>query len=84
MVTTKPFADITANSEFSGESEVLFMIGSIFCVKSIIRNNDYNVWIIKISLCSDNQHGLQEVLMNVKQKTANGETNLQTLGKILW
>ncbi|CAF5227030.1 unnamed protein product, partial [Rotaria magnacalcarata] len=22
--------------------------------------------------------------MNVKQKTANGETNLQTLGKILW
>ncbi|CAF3600794.1 unnamed protein product [Rotaria socialis] len=84
LVTTKPFADITANSEFSGESEVLFMIGSIFCVKSIIRNNDYNVWIIKISLCSGNQHGLEEVLTNIKQKTAITETNLQTLGKILW
>ncbi|CAF3410400.1 unnamed protein product [Rotaria sp. Silwood2] len=84
LVTTKPFADISAHSEFSNESEVLCMIGSIFRVKSIRHNNDNNVWVIQVSLCSEHQHDLKEVLMHMKQQTGSEETNLQTLGKILW
>ncbi|CAF4940366.1 unnamed protein product, partial [Rotaria socialis] len=30
LVTSKPFADVSSYSEFTGESEVLFMLGSIF------------------------------------------------------
>ena len=40
MVTTKPFADISKYSDFTDESEVLFMIGSIFRLKSINCNDD--------------------------------------------
>ncbi|CAF1531472.1 unnamed protein product, partial [Didymodactylos carnosus] len=84
MVTTKPFADISTDSEFSDESEVLFMIGSIFRLKSVNRNSNSKVWTIQISLCSEHQHDLEEVLMHIKQQTGSGETNLHTLGKILW
>ncbi|CAF4989686.1 unnamed protein product, partial [Rotaria socialis] len=44
IVTTKPFADISKHSEFSDEAEVLFMIGSIFRLKSIKRDEN-QVWI---------------------------------------
>jgi tetratricopeptide (TPR) repeat protein len=83
MVTTKPFADISAHSEFGGESEVLFMLGSIFRLETINRNND-DVWIIRMTLCSDDENDLKQVLMYMKQQIGNGDTNLQTLGKILW
>ncbi len=83
MVTTKPFADISGYSCFTSESEVLLMIGSIFRLKSINCNDDH-VWIIEMNLCSDNEFDLKQVLSHMKQKIGNGETNLQTLGKILW
>jgi hypothetical protein len=57
MVTTKPFADISKYSHFTNESEVLFMIGSIFRLKRIYLNDDL-VWIIEMSLCSDDEYDL--------------------------
>ena len=82
MVTTKPFADITQHSYFNKESEVLFMIGSILRLESISRNDD-EVWIIRMTLYSDNEHDLKQVLIYMKQQTGTGETDLQTLGKVL-
>jgi len=82
MVTTKPFADISKYSHFTNESEVLFMIGSIFRLESINCNDDH-VWIIQMSLCSDDEYDLQQVLLHMKQQIGNGETNLRTLGKVL-
>ncbi|CAF3017410.1 unnamed protein product [Rotaria sp. Silwood2] len=82
IVTTKPFADISKYSEFSDEAEVLFMIGSIFRLKSINRDKN-NVCIIQMTLCSDDEHDLKQVLMYMKQQTEGGETNLRTLGKVL-
>jgi tetratricopeptide (TPR) repeat protein len=84
MVNTKPFADISEYSHFTNESEVLFMIGSIFRLKNIYYNDTDNVWIIETNLCSDNEFDLKQVLLHMKQQIGNGETNLQTLGKILW
>ncbi|CAF2779085.1 unnamed protein product [Rotaria sp. Silwood2] len=84
MVTTKPFADISAHSDFSGESEILFMLGSIFRLDSIDRSKDGSVWIIRMTLCSDDEHDLKQVLVDMKQQLGTGEVDLQTLGKLLW
>ena len=83
MVTTKPFADISKYSHFVNESEVLFMIGSIFRLQSINYSDDH-VWIIEMRLCSDDESDLQEVLLYMKQEIENEETNLRTLAEVLW
>ncbi len=83
MVTTKPFADISKYSHFTDESEVLFMSGSIFRLKSI-NCNDNHVWIVEMSLCSDDENDLKHVILHMKQQIGDGETNLRTLGKVLW
>ncbi|CAF3583241.1 unnamed protein product [Rotaria socialis] len=82
IVTTQPFADISKHSEFSDEAEVLFMIGSIFRLKSIKRDEN-QVWIIQMTLCNDDEHDLKQVLTYMKQQIGSGETNLRTLGKVL-
>ncbi|CAF3856915.1 unnamed protein product [Rotaria sp. Silwood1] len=84
MVTTKPFAEISAYSEFSDESEVLFMLGSIFRLKSVNHNSNDQVWVISMTLCSENEHELKHVLIDMKQQLGSGETNLHTFGKLLW
>ncbi|CAF4208541.1 unnamed protein product [Adineta steineri] len=83
IVTTKPFANISKHSYFPDESEVLFMIGSIFRLNNINRNDD-QIWIIKMTLCNDDVHDLKQVLMYMKQQIENEETNLRTLGNVLW
>ncbi|CAF2895311.1 unnamed protein product [Rotaria sp. Silwood2] len=83
MVTIKPFADISKDSHFINELEVLFMIGSIFRLQSINCSDDH-VWIIEMSLCSDDENDLKEVLLHMKQQIENEETDLRTLAKVLW
>ncbi|CAF1296714.1 unnamed protein product, partial [Adineta steineri] len=83
LVTTKPFADISEHSYFPDESEVLFMIGSIFRLNNINRNDD-QIWNIKMTLCNDDEHDLKQVLMYMKEQIESGEVNLRILGNILW
>jgi len=83
IVTTKPFADIRKYSAYPDEAEVIFMLGSIFRLQSIDYNDDNDVWIIQMSLCSDEEHDLKQVLMHMKQQTGEGETDLRQLGKML-
>ncbi len=82
IVTTKPFADISSYSCFEDESEVLFMLGSIFRLDNITRDAD-QIWIIQMTLCSDSEHDLKEVLTDMKNQSGIGETNFHTLGKLL-
>ncbi|CAF1463345.1 unnamed protein product [Adineta ricciae] len=82
-VTNRPFADISKCSEFVNEAEVLFMIGSIFRLESI-ECDDLHIWVIKMTLSSDEEHGLKHVLMYMKAQIGTGETTLRTLGKFLW
>ncbi|CAF1452508.1 unnamed protein product [Rotaria sordida] len=84
MATTKPFADISSFSAYPGESEVLFMIGSIFRLNSIDQSSDDNIWIIQMTLCNENESNLKNVLLHMKDQLGTGETNLRTLGKLLW
>ncbi|CAF4193173.1 unnamed protein product, partial [Adineta steineri] len=37
-----------------------------------------------MTLCNDDEHDLKQVLMHMKQQIENEETNLRTLGKLLW
>ncbi|CAF4964940.1 unnamed protein product [Rotaria sp. Silwood1] len=83
VINTKPFADISQYSAFPNESEILFMLGSIFRLESVKRNSDDQVWIIRMVLSSDDEHDLKQVLMDMKEQLGGGETNLQTLGRLL-
>ncbi|CAF3832193.1 unnamed protein product, partial [Rotaria sp. Silwood1] len=82
-VTTKPFADISQDSEYPGESEILFMPGSIFRLESVMQSSENSIWIVRMKLCSDDDHHLKKVLTHMKQQLGNGHTNLQTLGRLL-
>ncbi|CAF4632731.1 unnamed protein product, partial [Rotaria sp. Silwood2] len=84
MAATKPFADISAHCEFPDESEILFMLGSIFRLTAIDRSESDQVSIVKMTLCSENAHDLKQILLYIKQQLGSGETNLRTLGKVLW
>ena len=83
VATAKPFADISSHSSFVDESEVLFMLGSIFRLNDIIREND-QIWTIRMTMCSDDEHDLKKVLIYMKNQDRKSETNLRTLGKLLW
>ena len=83
MVTTKPFANISQYSDFPEESEVLFMLGSIFRLEHIHCNDD-GIWIIRMTLYNDNEHDLKQILQDMKQQIGTGEITLRTLGNILW
>ena len=83
MVTTaKPFADISLYSCFTSESEVLFMSGSIFRLNDVSKGED-QIWRIQMTLCSDDEHDLKQVLTDMKNQNGMGETNFHTLGKLL-
>lgn len=83
VATAQSFADISVYSRFAAESEVLFMFGSIFRVNNICYGEN-QVWIIGMTLCSDNAHELKNVLEHIKNQNGSGETNLHTLAKVLW
>ena len=79
----KPFADISPYSCFKSELEVLFMLGSTFRLEDVTRGDD-QVWTVKMTLCSDDEHHLKQVLAYMKDQNGLGETNFHTLGKLLW
>jgi tetratricopeptide (TPR) repeat protein len=83
VVTTKPFADITWHSDFPIETEVLFMLGSIFRLNNMTLE-DNQLWIIQMTLCSDDEHDLRQVLTYMKNQNSNGETDLRILAKMVW
>ncbi|CAF2035287.1 unnamed protein product [Rotaria magnacalcarata] len=84
MATTKPFANITNISFFSNESEVLFMLGSIFRLQDNPFNQDGRVWNIKMTLCSEHEHDLKDDLEQLKSQSGIGETDYRILGKRLF
>ncbi|CAF3177036.1 unnamed protein product, partial [Rotaria sp. Silwood2] len=63
MAATKPFADISVHCEFPGESEILFMLGSIFRLTDIDRSESDQVSIVKMTLCSENAHDFKQILL---------------------
>jgi len=83
VAVSQPFADISAISRFPDESEVLFMIGSIFRLNGISYDSN-QTWAIQMTMCSDDEHDFKDVLAHMKKENGDGVTNARTFGKILW
>ncbi|CAF3594968.1 unnamed protein product [Rotaria socialis] len=78
LINTRPFANITAQSYFDLEQEVLFMAGSIFRLTSI--NDDGTLATIRMTLCSDSDNDLKDLY---EYKRKDHDESLTTLGHIL-
>ncbi|CAF4198327.1 unnamed protein product [Rotaria sp. Silwood2] len=79
-------ADVSALSYFKYESEVLFMLGSIFCLNEICHDQssaDATMSIIRMTLCSDHDNDLKQLYDHMKNEYHREETNLLSLGKVL-
>ncbi|CAF2132629.1 unnamed protein product [Rotaria magnacalcarata] len=80
--STKPFANISPYSNFPDESEVLFTLGSIFRLISISAGDD-KLWVIRMELCTDDEHSMKYVLREMRNKYRTGETSLHVFAKLL-
>ena len=83
VVTSQPFADISSCGNFPHEVEVLFMVGSIFQIIDISYNENH-VWSVQMRLCGENENSLQQVLTYMRNRNGIGETNMGSLGHVLW
>jgi tetratricopeptide (TPR) repeat protein len=80
----KPFANISNLSQFgTGEDEVLFMIGSVFRIIDLSRNEELNVWIIKMVLADEEENELKAVFESMQRNKIGKDTSLMSLGNIL-
>ncbi|CAF1195054.1 unnamed protein product [Didymodactylos carnosus] len=52
-IEAKAFADIAHLSVFRDESEILFMLGCIFCIRNVSQNSGENYHTIELVLCSE-------------------------------
>ena len=83
LAGTKPFANISSISNYSNEEEVLMMIGSVFRLTDV-HYGDNQTWIIKMRLCSDNEHDLKSISDHMRNEYFSAETiGLGQFGTIL-
>lgn len=80
---TKPFANISCQSEFYNEFEVLFTIGSIFRLDSI-RFDEQHLCRIHLTLCDEDDHHLKQIFYQIKKEYQHEEINLKILAKFLF
>ncbi|CAF2851206.1 unnamed protein product [Rotaria sp. Silwood2] len=66
LIGIKPFADITSNSFFTNEQEVLIMLGSVFQLVNI--DCQKGVWIAQMAMCSDSDNSLKPIYDYMKKE----------------
>ncbi|CAF2771621.1 unnamed protein product [Rotaria sp. Silwood2] len=83
----RPFAKVAGLSDHENESEVLFMLGSIFRLNQISHKQslgDATISIIQLTWCSDHDNGLKPLYDDMKKKYDAEETNLLSLGYLVY
>jgi tetratricopeptide (TPR) repeat protein len=73
-------------SDIHDESEVLFMLGSIFCLNQICHDQSSahaRMSIIRMTLCSDHDNDLKQLYDHMKNEYHREETNLLSLGDVM-
>ncbi|CAF1305848.1 unnamed protein product, partial [Adineta steineri] len=78
----KPFANISSFSYFPTEDEILMMLGSVFRVNNLYLDED-QIWIMNITLCSDNDHDLKSIVDCMKNQYGSEQTRLLLFGHVL-
>lgn len=81
---SKYFADITCESFFTDEEEILIMFGSIFRIQKVACDKD-GIWIIKIVLCTNSDEELKVTYNYLKKEYGGGdeETDLLCAGTVI-
>jgi len=69
---TKPYSYIKHLSHCGDEEEVLIMLGSIFRIEQIEYNDQDKTWIGILSLCSEDNYELQELVKHLKEEAGDG------------
>src|SRR5438105_15622305 len=74
-------------SDIGDEREVLFMVGSIFCLNQIYHDQSSSAHarmsIIRMTLCSDHDNDLKQLYDHMKNEYHREETNLLSLGDVM-
>ncbi|CAF3486969.1 unnamed protein product [Rotaria sp. Silwood1] len=85
VVKSKPFADISSLSYFSQESEILFMVGCIFRLINIYRDDNENISTIVMQLVEDDDNELKKLFDQLKADYGGGENeaDLKSFGDVL-
>ncbi|UJR19772.1 hypothetical protein I4U23_022906 [Adineta vaga] len=78
-VDTKPFADISHLSCFGGEKEILFMLGSVFRVDEIHKNQTNDLWTIEMTLCGKDDYDFENLFQS-RRYDADKAPTLTSLG----
>ena len=79
---TKAFATITEMSYYKGEDEILIMIGALFRIVNVIENKEEKIWVVSLTLASEDDFDLKELFSFMKKKIGD-KTGLDSLGKLL-
>ncbi|CAF1241946.1 unnamed protein product [Didymodactylos carnosus] len=82
LTSAQPFADIKLKSYFQQEEEILFMLGSIFSIKSVEYEHTKHFWLATLEMCSEDDQNLKGVYEHEKQQLGE-RTNLISLGNLL-
>jgi hypothetical protein len=77
-----PFANLKKLSCYSREDEVLISLGSIFRIEEIKYDEGEQLWIAKLTLCSQNDYELKALLTQMKKETTTDST--VSLGWLLY
>ena len=78
----RPFGFINCDNSYRQTEEVVFTIGSIFRLMNIYQNED-GMWIVTLSLCTDNDHEVKEIFKPYRTNTKCEQINLLSLGNFL-
>ncbi|CAF3828049.1 unnamed protein product [Rotaria sp. Silwood1] len=77
----KPFANISSQSKFVNEQEILFMIATVFRLVDIHQEN--KITVIQMKLCNGNYDHDMELLLEHMQKESEAYDECLSLGHIL-
>ncbi|CAF3352443.1 unnamed protein product [Rotaria sp. Silwood2] len=82
VISPRPFANVQHLSQYAEEDEVLISLGTIFRIKDVQFNNEQNIWIAKLELCSSDDFAFKEIFEHEK-KLMQPKPSLLHLGKLL-
>lgn len=84
----RPFAKIAEFSDDKDESEVLFMLGSIFRLNEILLNetvsNGVTISIIRMTWCGDYDTNLNQLFDHTRNRYDIDENNILSLGYLVY
>lgn len=82
LIGARPFGEITQDHKSSGNKLIIFMVGSIFRLKTIQRSED-GIWHVHLVLTSINDKHLKPLFDQLKKRFDDGPTNYLHLGYFL-